>query len=279
MNKSVVIATFYQFADFPDFKEKQKPWLDFCNQRKLKGTILIAHEGINSTISGGRKEIDELMSFLRSDARFKNLEWKESYADFQPFLKMKVRLKEEIVRLGLKDLNVAKNVGEYLEAGEWDAFISDKNNLVIDTRNDYEVRIGTFENALDPKTKTFRQFPDWAEKNLKNIDKNKKIGMFCTGGIRCEKSTAYLKEQGFKNVYHLKGGILKYLEETKNKQGKWQGTCFVFDDRVAVGDKLEMKGNLFCSSCNTPMNTDDLRFSPEEALICLKCNDNSDKIY
>lgn len=270
MTGNIVIATFYHFAPFHDYKEKQPKWLKFCKDKDLKGTILVASEGINSTISGTRENIDALLSMIKSDERFSDMGWKESYADFQPFERMKVRLKEEIVRLGVKDLDIAKK-GEYISAEEWDGFISRDDVITIDTRNDYEVKIGTFDGAVNPNTKNFREFPRWFDDNFKHLNKKQKIAMFCTGGIRCEKSTSYLKNLGFDNVYHLEGGILKYLEETNNKNKKWLGECFVFDDRVAVSDNLDPTGAIPCEDCGATVTTDDLRLSPPDQVLCQNC--------
>lgn len=270
----VVIAAFYHFANLDNFEDMQPVLKDFCNEREMKGTILLAHEGINSTISGSRQAIDELMDFLRSDERLKGLEWKESYAEFQPFQRMKVRLKQEIVRLAVDDIDVAKYVGEYVDPKDWDALISDPDTVLIDTRNDYEIKIGTFENAIDPDTETFRDFPAWLENWKKEQGEEitkKKVAMFCTGGIRCEKSTALLRQRGFDKVYHLKGGILQYFEDTGNANGKWQGDCFVFDDRVAVNDKLEPSNAVICIACNEPVTTDDLRDTHKGQVICVSC--------
>ncbi len=272
MESNIVIATFYHFFPFPDFKEKQPEWLSFCKKHSLKGTILIASEGINSTISGTRENIDKLMGYLKSDHRISGLEWKESYAPYQPFERMKVRLKEEIVRMGVKDLEREHYVGTYIEPKDWDSFISRPDVITIDTRNDYETKIGKFKGSIDPNTKTFRQFPHWVKGNMIEVDKATPIAMYCTGGIRCEKSTAYMRQLGFKNVYHLKGGILKYFEDTENKGKMWDGECFVFDDRVAVNDRLEPTPHtILCDSCGKPMSTDDLRFAPEGSITCPLC--------
>ena len=269
-HKPIVIAAFYKFVPLPDFEEMRYPLLAFCKKHALKGTILLAHEGINSTISGSRENMDIFFEHLKSDERFADLEWKESYHEEQPFERMKVRLKTEIVRMGQEELDMSL-VGDYVEPKDWDALISSPDVLTIDTRNDYEIGIGTFEGAVDPDTKTFRQFPKWAENWAQDkIDGKTKVAMFCTGGIRCEKSTAYMKSLGFDEVYHLKGGILQYLEDTGNKNGKWKGECFVFDDRVAVGDDLMPTGSLLCDGCGAPITTDDLRDNGGKT-ICNQC--------
>ncbi len=270
--KDIIVATFYKFVNLPDFKERREPLLEFSKSLDLRGSILLASEGINSTISGTRNNIDRFFSYLKNDPKFSDIEWKESINDFKPFGRMKVRLKTEIVRMGAGDIDVENHSGIYIEPKDWDNFINDPEVTLIDTRNDYEVRIGSFRNAINPKTNYFRQFPRWAEENL-NLGKQKKIAMFCTGGIRCEKSTAYLREKGFDKVYHLKGGILKYLEETHNKNGMWQGSCFVFDDRVALDDEMEIDGSVLCDSCGAPVTTDALKLAPiGSKVICGGCN-------
>ena len=270
MNQFVVSA-FYQFFDFNQYQHEQKNLLSFCLENDLKGTILIAHEGINSTISGTRSGIDALYQYLKDVIGIKDLSYKESYSQFQPFLKMKVRLKKEIVTLGVGELDLKHKVGEYIEPSQWDDFIARDDVILVDTRNKYEVLLGKFENAVDPETKTFREFPQWVEKHLEE-HRDKKIAMYCTGGIRCEKSTSYLKNLGFEEVYHLKGGILQYLEDTNNSNQKWQGSCFVFDDRVNLDDNLSASCAILCRHCRTEITTDDLMFSKtDKANECLKC--------
>jgi UPF0176 protein len=269
----VVITTFYHFINFPQFEQLKEPLLEFCNNNNLKGTILLAKEGINSTISGSRDGIDALYVYLSEQLGIKNLVYKESFNQEKPFKKMKVNLKKEIVALGVEDLDVEGLKGEYIPAQKWDEFISQEDVLVIDTRNKYETFLGSFDKAVDPKTNTFRQFPHWVEENLREVDKDKKIAMFCTGGVRCEKSTAYLKSKGFKNVYHLEGGILKYLEDTEAKT--WHGSCFVFDERVALNKDLVSDQDLHCANCNKSLNTDDVRaVSFSNQMNCLECNNH-----
>ncbi|MCD6035323.1 MAG: rhodanese domain protein [Rickettsiales bacterium] len=269
----VVIAAFYRFAVLEDYEAMRPRLIAFCNRWKLKGTILLAREGINSTISGSREAIDALFAMLNEDPRLAGITWKESYADFQPFQRLKVRLKTEIVRMGKEDLNVNER-GNYVKPAEWDALISHPDTITIDTRNDYEVKIGTFEGAVNPNTENFRDFPAWMQEWMKvqpEDVRSKPVAMFCTGGIRCEKSTALLREMGFEKVYHLEGGILQYFEDTGNKNGKWQGDCFVFDDRVAVNDRLEPSNAVICDSCNQPVSTDDLKAGPNRTVICMDC--------
>ncbi len=224
---SVIVATLYKFVKLPDYAEKQYALLSICEAQGIKGTILLAEEGINGTIAGCRQGIDAVINFLRSDSRFIDLEYKESTAESPPFQRMKVRLKQEIVTLGLSEVNPSEQVGTYVNPKDWNEIISNPEVTVIDTRNDYEVSIGTFQFAENPQTESFREFPEYANKNL-NPDKNKKVAMFCTGGIRCEKATSYLLSQGFEQVYHLKGGILKYLEEVPQRRKFMEWRMFRF---------------------------------------------------
>ena len=228
-----VVATFYHFADLVDYKSMRSPITDFCNRHELKGVILLAQEGINSTIAGSREGIDALLSYLRSDIRLRNLEHKETTSDVMPYNKLRVRLKKELVKFGISDIDPSKEVGTYVEPQDWNQLIRDPDVLVIDTRNIYEVEFGTFEGAINPNLDFFYEFPKYVEDNLSN-NKQQKIAMFCTGGIRCEKASAYMLAKGFDEVYHLKGGILKYLAEVPPEESLWQGECFVFDDRIVT---------------------------------------------
>jgi UPF0176 protein len=228
-----VVATFYHFADLTDYKSMRSPITDFCNRHELKGVILLAQEGINSTIAGSREGIDALLSYLRADLRLHNLEHKETTSDVMPYNKLRVRLKKELVKFGISDIDPSKEVGTYVDPQDWNQLISDPDVLVIDTRNIYEVEFGTFTGALNPNLDFFYEFPKYVEDNL-STNKQQKIAMFCTGGIRCEKASAYMLAQGFDEVYHLKGGILKYLAEVPPEESLWQGECFVFDDRIAT---------------------------------------------
>ncbi len=267
----IVITTFYHFKTFEDFESLKEPLLLFCKSNDLKGTILLAKEGINATMSGSRNGIDALYNYIKDNLRIDNLIYKESMHQEQPFGKMKVNLKKEIVALGVEDLDVEHLKGEYISPEDWDEFIAKDDVMVIDTRNKYETLLGTFDKAVDPRTATFRQFPKWVEDNLAQIDKQKKIAMFCTGGVRCEKSTAYLKSKGFKNVYHLEGGILKYFEDTQAKA--WKGSCFVFDERVALNKNLKADQELQCNCCHKHLDTDDIRRSAlNEEMICIECS-------
>lgn len=228
-----VVAAFYHFTDLLDYEAMRDPLKEFCDAHELKGTILLAKEGINSTIAGSRQAIDALFIHLRSDPRLQDLEHKESYCQGVPFQRMKVRLKKEIVTLGVPDIDARHRVGKYIDPKDWNDLIADPETIVIDTRNNYEVEFGTFKGAINPHLETFGEFPLYVQEQL-NLKKNQKVAMFCTGGIRCEKASAYMLSQGFSEVYHLKGGILKYLEEVPPEESTWEGECFVFDDRVSV---------------------------------------------
>ena len=234
----VVVAALYRFATFPDYESLREPLKQCMLDNDVRGTLLLAAEGINGTIAGSRQGVDAVLGFLGKDPRFADLAPKESFADENHFYRTKVKLKREIVTMGVEDIDPKKIVGTYVEPSEWNALISDPDVILLDTRNKYEVEIGTFESAVNPETDSFREFPDYVKNNL-DPAKHKKVAMFCTGGIRCEKSTAYLREQGFDEVYHLKGGILKYLEEVPEEETRWRGECFVFDNRVTVNHKLE----------------------------------------
>lgn len=231
-DRPFVVAAFYHFADLHDYEAWQAPLKQFCEELGLRGTILLAKEGINSTIAGTREAIDQLLAHLRSDVRLQDLEHKESFCAGLPFQRMKVRLKKEIVKLGVPEINPRDRVGTYVNPQEWNDLINDPDVLLIDTRNTYEVEFGTFKGAVNPNIETFGEFPNY----VKQLDpeKHQKIAMFCTGGIRCEKASAYMLSQGFPEVYHLKGGILKYIEEVPEEESIWEGECFVFDDRVSL---------------------------------------------
>ncbi len=269
-NEKIIVAAFYRFVDLPDYEELKQPLLEFCKSHEMMGTILLASEGINSTISATRANMDAFFAWLDRDSRLANMERKEHICDYKPFERMKVRLKREIVRLGVDGLDLRAR-GEYIDSGDWDTLISDPDVAVIDTRNKYEVQVGRFANAIDPETDDFRSFPQWAEENL-DPGRHKKVAMYCTGGIRCEKSTSLLKSMGFEEVYHLKGGILQYLADTGNKSGAWQGDCFVFDSRVAVDKDLHPSETLLCKYCSTPLTTDDIRWGGnQKGASCNSC--------
>lgn len=252
----VVVCAMYKFVTLDNFEQLRQPLLDEMLKLDVKGTLLLAVEGINGTVAGSRAGIDALLNWLRQDERLADISWKESYDDEMPFYRTKVKLKKEIVTMGVKDIDPKRVVGTYVKPQDWNALISDPEVVLVDTRNDYEVDIGTFKGALDPRTKTFREFPQYVKENL-DPAKHKKVAMFCTGGIRCEKSTAYLKEQGFDEVYHLEGGILKYLEEVPQEESLWEGECFVFDNRVTVNHQLQKGDYDQCHACRRPITEDD----------------------
>jgi len=262
MQHKYLTTAMYHFVKLPHFQNLQKPLLNFCISRSIKGTLLLADEGINGTLAGPEKFILELLYYLKNDpifeGNFKNLAHKESWSDKSPFYRMKVKLKKEIVTLGVPGVSPTKIVGKYVKPKDWNSIISDPEVILIDTRNDYEFEIGTFKNALNPKTRTFREFPDFVNSHL-NPKKNKKIAMFCTGGIRCEKASSYMMSMGFNDVYHLEGGILKYLEEVKAEESLWQGECFVFDQRVAIKHGLEVGDYDQCYACRYPLSQEDLK--------------------
>lgn len=270
-----IVAALYHFTRFDDPATLRGPLLDLCKSKRIMGTLLLAREGINGTIAGDRAGIDAVLAHIRALPGCTDLEWKESSATVAPFHRMKVRLKKEIVTMGQPDVDPVARVGNYVDPADWNDLISAPDVAVIDTRNDYEVAIGTFEGAVDPETKSFGEFPEWWEKN-KHRFHNKRVAMFCTGGIRCEKSTNYLMGQGVKDVYHLKGGILKYLEEVPQEESKWDGECFVFDARVSVGHGLAEGPHLLCHACRRPIVPDD-RAHPafEQGVSCHQCIDET----
>jgi UPF0176 protein len=269
--ENIVVAAFYKFVALNERSQLQKDIIQVCEQAGVKGIILLAPEGINSTIAGTREGMDAVLSFLRQDPRFRDLEHKESYCDHMPFRRLKVRLKKEIITMGLPEVDPTKVVGTYVDPLEWNELISDPEVLVVDTRNDYEVQIGTFVNALDPKTQHFGDFASYVKEHL-DPQKHKKIAMCCTGGIRCEKASAFMKMQGFEEVYHLKGGILKYLEQIPQEQSLWQGECFVFDERVAVTHGLGVGSHDLCHGCRRPISAAD-KTSPlfQPGVSCSRC--------
>lgn len=269
------IAALYHFTRFPDPTSLKPGLLAHCVAQDVKGTLLLASEGINGTIAGPRTGIDAVLTYLRDLPGCADLEWKEATSETPPFPKMKVRIKREIVTMGQPDVDPRSKVGNYVDPKDWNTLIESPDVAVIDTRNDYEVAIGTFEGAVDPETKSFGEFPAWWEKN-KHRFHNKRVAMFCTGGIRCEKSTNYLLGQGVEDVYHLKGGILKYLEEVPQQDSKWQGDCFVFDARVSVGHGLAEGPHLLCHGCRQPILPADIqRPEYEQGVSCHKCFDKT----
>jgi UPF0176 protein len=275
----ILVAALYKFVEINDLLSLQDNLYNICEENNIMGTILIADEGINGTISGKHNEIKETISTLMSDSRFSNIEIKYSSTDKQPFHRMKVRLKKEIVTIGLPEINPNKKVGKYVKPEDWNELISDPNVVVIDTRNKYETKIGSFQNALDPETSSFREFPDWVKKFKNSEDNNnKKIAMFCTGGIRCEKASSLMKEEGFEDVYHLQGGILKYLETVDKENSLWNGECFVFDQRVCLTDELEVGSYKMCFACRMPITEEEmLNEKYIEGISCIYCYDKTTK--
>ena len=268
-----VVAALYKFVELDNYRSLREPLLDRCLSLGVKGTLLLAQEGINGTVAGSRDGIDGLLEYLKSDSRFEGLSYKESFDDHPPFYRMKVKLKKEIVTMGVEGIDPKKVVGTYVSPKDWNSLISDPEVTLVDTRNDYEVDLGTFEGASNPNTKTFREFPAYVKENL-DPERHKKVAMFCTGGIRCEKSTAYLKEQGFEEVYHLDGGILKYLEEVPEAESLWRGDCFVFDNRVTVKHNLTPGEYDLCHGCRHPIDAEDKlseKYIP--GVACPKCFD------
>jgi len=268
-----VVAALYRFARLPQFEALREPLLDQCVSLGIRGTLLLASEGVNGTVAGTREGIDLLLAYLKAIPELAQLDHKESFCDELPFYRMKVKLKKEIVTMGVEGIDPQVTVGRYVEPKDWNALITDPDVLLVDTRNDYEVEIGTFKGALDPNTTTFREFPEYVKNNL-DPQKQKKVAMFCTGGIRCEKATAYMIEQGFDEVFHLKGGILKYLEEVSEAESLWQGECFVFDNRVSVNHKLEKGDYDQCHGCRFPITEQDKRDARYVAGVsCPRCHD------
>ncbi|NQV98562.1 MAG: rhodanese-related sulfurtransferase [Rhodospirillales bacterium] len=268
-----LVAALYKFVTLEDYAQLQAPLLAVSQAEGVMGTLLLAREGINGTIAGPEAGIRRVLDHIRSEPRLSDLSHKESWATERPFLRMKVRLKKEIVTMGVKNIDPAHSAGRYVEAGDWNALISDPDVLVVDTRNDYEVEIGTFKGAVNPNTTSFRDFPKWVEDSGIMATK-KKVAMFCTGGVRCEKSTAYLRQLGIEEVYHLKDGILKYLESVPPEDSLWDGQCFVFDERVSVGHGLAQGPYDLCHGCRHAIDADDKQ-SPlyEPGVCCPKCHD------
>ena len=264
---NIVVAALYKFVTLEDFHEMREPLLDACMAAGARGTILLAQEGINGTIAGTREAIDQVLAYLRSDSRLADLEHKESFDDHMPFYRMKVKLKREIVTMGVEGIDPNSLVGTYVAPADWNDLVNDPEVLLIDTRNDYEYGIGTFRGAIDPHTESFRDFPEYVRSHL-DPDKHKKIAMFCTGGIRCEKASAFMLKEGFAEVYHLQGGILKYLEEVPAQESTWEGECFVFDNRVAVDHKLQKGQYDQCYGCRHPITEEDKRSEKYQKGIC-----------
>lgn len=269
---SFCVAALYKFAPLGDYESLREPLQNMCDLLGVKGTILLAAEGINGTVAATDKSIAELLTFLRADPRLADLEHKESRAEELPFYRMKVRLKKEIVTMGVGGVDPNETVGTYVDPQDWNALIADPDVVLIDTRNDYEVEIGTFEGAINPDTQTFREFPEWVEQNKDRLNKPK-VAMFCTGGIRCEKASSYMKSKGYAEVFHLKGGILKYLETVDQAKSKWNGDCFVFDQRVAVKHGLEESDYDQCYACRYPITEADKKSAAYvKGVSCPRCH-------
>ena len=255
-SKQYVVYALYKFVTLDNYVELRDPLHALMTKLEVKGTILLAEEGLNGTISGEKSNMDIVISWLRADERLSDLSYKVSEHDEQPFHRTKVKLKKEIVTMGIDGIDPNKEVGTYVDAKDWNAIISDPDTILIDTRNNYEYEIGTFKNAINPDTETFREFPAYVEENL-DVKKHKKVAMFCTGGIRCEKASSYMKQAGFEELYHLKGGVLQYLEDVEQDNSLWNGECFVFDDRVAVNHALEKGSYDQCHACRYPITEQD----------------------
>jgi len=276
-SQAYLVCALYKFVELDDYEALQKPLQNFLLQHHIKGTLLLAREGINGTVTGTRDAIDALIARFEKDPRLSGIDYKFSYDDEQPFYRAKVKLKKEIVTMGVDGVDPKRVVGTYVEAKDWNALISDPDVILVDTRNNYEVLIGTFEGAVNPHTKSFREFPAYVKEHL-DPGKHKKVAMFCTGGIRCEKSTAYLKEQGFGEVYHLRGGILKYLEEVSENESMWRGECFVFDNRVTVNHALEKGIYDQCHACRMPVSEEDKKHEHyQKGISCHYCYGQKDE--
>lgn len=274
--EALTVAALYCFAPFSDCAAMRTSLDIVCRKQGIRGTLLLAHEGINGTIAGPREQIAAVLGHIRGLPGCSDLEVKLSSADTMPFHRMKIRIKREIVTLGEPDVDAATNAGTYVEPEDWNTLISDQDTIVIDTRNEYEVAVGTFAGAINPETSSFRDFPAWfrsARDELLSKGKQPRVAMFCTGGIRCEKSTAFLKQEGVQEVYHLKGGILKYLERVPEEESLWRGECFVFDERVTIGHGLKRGTHELCRACRRPLSRQDLASPHYEAGVsCAACH-------
>jgi UPF0176 protein len=270
MTKPYFIVTFYRFVPLPHYQEIRWPLLSLANHHHLKGTILLAYEGYNATLSGLPGDIAAFKTDVAAlDPAFLDIPWRESWHDTAPFGTMKVRLKAETIRMKDETVDVTLSQGTHVAPPNWAELIQRDDVIVLDTRNDYEVAFGTFRRALNPKLDHFHGFPEWVKDNLS--DKTKPIAMFCTGGIRCEKAAAFMKAEGFEHVYQLEGGILDYFAQTQDQDNLWQGSCFVFDDRVAVRPNLEAIPTPLCACTGNPITTEDIKFRPEPMASCGSC--------
>lgn len=271
------IAAFYHFAEFSDYKDWLPRLEELCEAQQLIGTILLAHEGVNGTVAGSREGLEHLLSMLRADTRFSGIQVKWSETDDKPFLRMKVRLKKEIVSMGVDGVKPHEKTGVLVSPTEWNELIDDPDIVLIDTRNHYEVDVGTFKNAINPHADSFREFPQYVEDNFEDA-KDRKVAMFCTGGIRCEKASAYMLEQGFKEVYQLHGGILEYLNQVQPEDSLWEGECFVFDRRVTVNNQLEPGSYIQCHACRRPVTAEEAASEHyEKGVSCPHCINETDE--
>ncbi|MDM3871540.1 rhodanese-related sulfurtransferase [Porticoccus sp. W117] len=270
-----VVCAMYKFVTLKNYQQLREPLLATMEANRICGTLLLASEGINGTVAGSRKGIDALLHWLQQQPGLEGIDYKESHTDHKPFLRTKVKLKREIVTMGVEGIDPKKVVGTYVKPEDWNTLISDPDVVLVDTRNDYEYQVGTFKNAINPNTTSFREFPQYVKDNL-NPAVHKKVAMFCTGGIRCEKSTAYMKEQGFDEVYHLQGGILKYLEDVPADNTLWEGECFVFDERVTVNHNLERGEYDQCNACRMPITKVDQQSDQyQRGVSCPHCYDKT----
>ena len=269
------VVAFYSFTNLSNLTQLQEAITEFLEKRDIKGTVLLASEGINGTLAGHELRIDEFKNFLKSKNLYEASNYKTSKCGHDPFPRLKIKLKDEIVTIGNKLIDPKKIVGKYIQPEDWNHLISDEEVMVLDTRNTYEYSIGSFKNSIQPETTNFREFPDWLEKlESSGIDKSKKVAMFCTGGIRCEKASSLMKSRGFKNIYHLQGGILNYLEKINEEDSLWNGECFVFDDRVALNHKLQAGSYDMCHGCRMPItNFDKDSEHYERGVSCPNCFD------
>ena len=270
MPTGFVVAAFYRFVHLHNYYDMRAEILGFCKDRGIRGTVILSEQGINATVSGSCDGIRSFFEFLDLDDRLAGIQYQESYTDVSPFSKMKVRLKHEVVRLGIDGFDCSSR-GEYVDPGVWNELILKPGVHVVDTRNDYEIKLGRFKSAINPCTTSFREFPDWARDWAKSKDRDECVAMYCTGGIRCEKSTAFMKSLGFKNVYHLKGGILNYLKTVPESSSMWEGECFVFDDRVAVDHNVAPSNNVRCVLCSGKVEKTDLRSVTKGYVTCAVC--------
>ena len=271
----LLVAAFYKFVQLTDLASLQDQIESCCRKNNVLGIVLLAQEGINSTIAGSREGVVKVLEFIRQDPRFTDLEWKESFANKQPFRKLRVRLKKEIVTMGIPEIDPSQLVGTYVKPADWNALIRDPDVIVIDARNNYETEIGTFTGAVNPDLDSFSQLPSWLEGKI-DTGEQPRVAMFCTGGIRCEKSTAFLKQAGVNEVYHLQGGILKYLEEVPEDESLWEGECLVFDQRVAVGHGLELADYELCRACRFPLSPSDKQSKYfQEGVSCSRCHEQT----